>query len=284
MADQTIIDGTLMPLSEASIPVSDLAFLRGCGAFETLRTYGGHPHQVGQHLARLWRTAAVMGLKPAADEATVRAWIHQARDASGCAEVRVNIIYTPGDLTGGVFGHAEPRLVLIIRDLVVPGAEAYETGITAVTWRGERPLAEHKHTGYLVGWPALAKAQAAGAQEAFYLDAKGLVHEGVTSNLHALIGDTVVSPRADCLPGLSRETLRDLVDIEGLKWQERILPLAELHEADEVWITSSVRQVMGVTAVDGTAIGDGSVGPWAKRLQPLFDERVRSEAEREDTP
>ena len=104
MSDLFAVNGRIVPAEQASVSVLDLGFLRGVGAFETLRTYGGHPHQLREHLHRLWESAAAFDLKPFFSETDARRIIADIRTRSGHDELRVNFVVTPGENTSGVFG------------------------------------------------------------------------------------------------------------------------------------------------------------------------------------
>lgn len=273
-----LINDRLLPLADARVGVLDLAFLRGCGLFETLRTFAGHPHAFADHYRRMAAGAARFGFAPPVAADDLRRLVVAAITASGHPEARVNLVLSPGDLLDGTFEAAQPRLVALIRALVVPPATAYEHGQRVVLHDGARPLPEIKSTNYLCGWPALAAAQTAGAAEALYRQGDGTVTEGVTSNLHLVRGNTVVSPASDCLPGLTRARLAPLARAAGLAWREDPVTSDDLATADEVWLSSSIRLLMPVVAVDGRVVGDGRPGPWARRLGPELAAACRAEA------
>jgi branched-chain amino acid aminotransferase len=271
-SDFFCINGRVMPAAEATISVLDLGYLRGVGAFETLRTYGGHPHAVSEHLARLWASAALCGIAPCFTEHDARRVIAEILQRSGHAELRVNIVVSPGEHTTGVFGSSTPTWVMIARDVHAPPEAWYREGVSAVTFRADRPLAAHKTTSYLSGRQGIAAAEAVGAHEAFYLDAHDFVTEGVTSNVLILSGTVVTTPVDGCLSGITKAGLRPLAEQAGLSWREAPVSRAHLLAADEVWITSAVREVLPIVRVDGQAIAKGTVGPWAARLRPLYRE------------
>jgi branched-chain amino acid aminotransferase len=272
------IDGVVMPAAEARIPVLDLAFLRGVGAFDTLCTYDGHPHGMAAHLARLWDTAGRFGVAPCFSEGDLRRVVREIQARSGLHELRINIVVSPGDLTEGVFGASRPRWVVIARDQHPPPPAAYERGVTVVTCPGHRIWPEVKTTAYLCGWPGLAAAKAAGAHEAVYVDEDGTVREGVTSNVLMRTGTVICSVADSVLPGLTKAGLRAVAERHGLTWREHRMTLHDLQGADEVWITSSVRELVPVVAIDGRPVGDGTPGPWARTLRADYRDRCRQES------
>lgn len=282
MPDFFAVDGRVVPAEQAMVSVLDLGFLRGVGAFETTRTYGGgHPHALGEHLRRLWGSCAAFGVEPFVAEAELRALIAEIHRRSGHPELRINLIVTPGINTSGVFGAERPTWVVIARDVHAPADSAYRDGVSAVTFEATRHLPTLKTTSYLVGKTGLMAADKAGAHEAFYVDPAGNVTEGVTSNVLIVRGDQLITPVAQCLPGITKAGIRPIAEADGLRWMERTVSRDELYAADEVWITSAVRELLPVVRVDGRAIGAGSPGPRAKRIGARYRERCVAEARRD---
>ncbi len=282
LSDFFAVNGRVVPAAEASISILDLGFLRGVGAFETFRTYAGHPHALGEHLRRLWACAAMFDLAPCFSEGDVRRAVAEILARSGHRELRVNVVVSPGEHTAGVFGATRPTWVLIAREVHAPPDDWYANGVAVTTFDGTRPHPTLKTTNYLSGKRGLAAAEAVGAHEALYVDAAGHVTEGVTSNVLVLRGNRVTTPAAGCLPGITRAGLRPVAEAAGLSWEEAPLTRADLGAADEVWITSAVREILPVVRVDGQAVTAGRVGPWAKQLRQTYHhtciEQARADA------
>ena len=201
--DYFAVNGQVVPAAEACISVLDLGFLRGVGAFETLRTYQQHPHALEAHLQRLWESAASFGIEPFFTNLDLRRIIADILKKSGHADLRINIIVSPGTHTSGVFGAGTPTWVVIARDVHPPAPASYTDGVSAITFEATRHLPTLKTTNYLVGKTGLAQAEAVGAHEAFYVSAEGYVTEGVTSNVLIVKGGRVLTPVVDCLPGIT---------------------------------------------------------------------------------
>ena len=282
MPDFFAVNGRVVPAAEATISVLDLGFLRGVGAFETFRTYGGgHPHALAEHLRRIWESAGAVGVEPFFAEADVRRLVAEIRAKSGHDELRVNLIVTPGENTAGVFGCERPTWVMIARDLHPPTTQQYEQGVAAITFDAVRHLPTLKTTNYLSGKTGMLLAERAGAHEAFYVDPEGYVTEGVTSNLLIVKGTRLMTPVADCLPGITKAGLRPIAEAAGLTWYECRLTRDDVYLADEVWITSAVRELLPVVRVDGKAIDGGVPGRWARTLRPLYHAACIRDARRD---
>lgn len=281
-ADLFAVNGRVLPAEEAVLSVLDLGFLRGVGAFETFRTYDGHPHALAEHLRRIWESAEAFGQAPFFSEADCRRVVREILARSGHAELRVNMVVTPGCHGEGVFGTTgEPTWVVIARDVHAPPDSAYRDGVAAVTFQSSRHLPTLKTTSYLSGRKGLAMAAAAGAHEAFYVDEAGYVTEGVTSNVLIRVGNRVMTPVADCLPGITKAGLRPIAEAQGLTWYECRITRDDVYTADEVWITSAVRELLPVVRVDGRAIADGAVGTWGRRLRDAYRAEAIASARRD---
>jgi len=276
------VNGRIVPAAEATISVLDLGFLRGVGAFETFRTYDGHPHALAEHLRRIWESASAFGQKPFFDEAAVRRVVREILARSGHPELRVNMVVTPGSHGEGVFGTVgEPTWVVIARDVHAPPESSYATGVSAVTFESSRHLPTLKTTSYLSGRKGLELAAKAGAHEAFYVDEAGYVTEGVTSNVLIRVGNRVMTPVADCLPGITKAGVRPIAEQIGLTWYECRITRDDVYNADEVWITSAVREVLPIVRVDDRRIADGKVGEWGRKLRNAYREHCIASAKRD---
>jgi len=265
------VNGRVVPAAEAMISVLDLGFLRGIGAFETMPTYGGgHPHALGEHAARLWESASSFGVTPFFTDDELRRVIREIHRRSGHPELRINVIVSPGEHTSGVFGSSTPTWVVIARDIHAPAVSEYEFGVTAITFEASRHLPTLKTTSYLSGKRGLELAAQVGAHEALYVSVDGYVTEGVTSNVLVVQGRRLMTPAVDCLPGITKSGVRPLAEAAGLSWYECRLTRDDLYTADEVWITSAVREILPVVMVDGRPIGHGVVGHWAKNIRAAY--------------
>lgn len=281
MAVVVMINGRVHAPDEAKVSVFDRGFLYGDSVFETVRTYRGRPFALDQHLARLARSAELVFIELPVSLAELEAEVQQALAASGNAESYVRVMITRGESALGLDTRLadRPSRVIIVADLSLPPARYYQDGIATVTYRTERatdatPAEGAKVGNYLVSVLAMRQASFAGAAEALIVDARGAVVEGATSNLFMLEQGTLVTPDAGILQGITRaEVLKAAADL-GLPVRFRAPSLDELLAADEAFITSSLREMLPVVKVDGTAIGTGRPGAQTQRLHARFKARI----------
>jgi branched-chain amino acid aminotransferase len=277
-----LINGRLCPLDEAAIKVMDLGFLRGLAVFSTLQTYSkGCPYALPQHLDRLWVGGAELGIAPFIEEDDLRTNLARGYAAAGFEEVSFSVILTPGELTGGYFDSASPTLVVIVRPLPARPPSQRLAGVGIHTFEAARMLPGVKTTNYIFGRIGLHEAEQLGAHEAIYRNEKGYISEGVTSNIMLLDGECVRSPGSGCLEGITRATVHRVAERLGLSWEPGPVHRDQLIRADEVWLSSSIRELLPVVQVDGIPVGDGRPGEWYPRLYAALREEFEVTARRD---
>jgi branched-chain amino acid aminotransferase len=276
MQTTVMIDGELVPPERALVSVFDRGFLYGDSVFEALRTHHGKLHFLDAHLARVARSVERVLIALPISLSGLRDEILAAVRAHGSREVYLRLIVTRGSATS--FGldtslSEGPRRIVLVSDLKLPPAELHERGISAITLRIERAgdeagVSSAKLGNYLSAVLALQKARVAGASEALVEDAHGSILEGSTSNLFAVIAGVLVTApvSAAILPGITRGRVLEL----GIAVEERVFSKAELSRADEVFITSSIREVVPVVNIDGRTVASGAPGPIARELLARF--------------
>jgi branched-subunit amino acid aminotransferase/4-amino-4-deoxychorismate lyase len=250
---------------EPVLHADDEALLRGRAVFETLRVYDGRPFRLEQHLERLARSAQRIGLAPV-DEALLRGLADDALRAAGDADVALRFLWTPGRE-----GTGEPTGIALVSTLPRSQAEELERGLRLVTVRtAVAPLlAGVKSTSYAANIAARDEAIRHGADDAVLLAADGTVLEGPTANLWLREGATLVTPTLELpiLAGVTRSVVLELAEGHGYAVEETTFPVKRLVEADEIFMSSTVREIAGCVELDGKPIGDGRPGEAAKALQ-----------------
>lgn len=268
MVGRVYLDGEFLPIAEARVPVLDRGFLFGDAVYEVIAAYDGALFLADRHLERLARSLqAIACPNPLAstDWAILLQDLLAANAGQVPARAAVYIQVTRGDSPKRAHtfpASIKPRVLVMLMESPAPPRTARETGLHAVTLDDLRWRACHIKTNSLIG-NVLARegARAAGAAEAL-LHRDGLVHEGSSSNVLAWIDDTLVSPPdgPDILPGVTRDWVLEQAAQAGVRCERRPIPLPALREAEEVWITSTTREVLPVTRLDEHAIGDGRPG------------------------
>ena len=267
------VNDGLVDADHATVSVLDHGLTVGDGVFETVLVRDGEPFALTRHLARLERSLAGLGIEGPGEQ-TVRAAVAAVVAGSGVDTVfsRLRITVTSGaGPFGSDRGDAQPTLVVT---LATAHAWPATTSLATVPWtRNERSaIAGLKTTSYAENAIALAAAKRRGASEAVLADTQGRLSECTGSNVFVVVDGAVVTPSLDtgCLAGITRELVLEWgADI--VEMREALLPYDVLTTADEVFITSSTRDVHPVTRIDDQ---EREVGSITSALSRLFTARA----------
>lgn len=251
------INGELSEVDDARVSPFDHGLLVGDGVFETLRVYDGHPFAWTRHLDRLEHSANGLGL-PVPERALVQAAAAEVLETNALREARLRITVTGGvQPLGSERRAATPTLIVAASEVrSVPETIA----VVVVPWaRNERgATAGLKTVSYAENVRALAHAQTRGAGEAVFPNTRDELCEATGSNIFVVEDDVVRTPPASsgCLLGVTRALVLELCAELGLPHEEATMPISVLAHADEVFLTSTVREVQAVTHVDGRALAN----------------------------
>lgn len=263
------VDGEFVDERDALIPTTDLAVLRGYGVFDFTRTYRGIPFKLAEHIARLRRSAEHIDLPLPFSDDEIADVVMQTVKRNSYPESNVRIVVTGGNSLDGIMPLDTPRLLVLVTPLRVIDPRQYLEGIKVITERVERYIPEAKTLNYIPAIKALRRAAKVNAVEAIYVDRAGNALEGTTTNLFAFFGETLVTPEASILNGITRGVVLQLAE-PHFRVVQRPLKIVELLSADEVFISSSNKQVMPVVAVDDSIIASGKPGVRTRKLMGLF--------------
>ena len=266
------VDGRLVDPGEAAVPLDDHGLTTGDGCFETLKVLDGVPFALGRHLRRLRRSCEGLGLV-APDDDRVREACDTLLGAAGPGVGRLRITVTAGRAPlGSGRGDVVPTLAVLVGP---PAVWEATTAVAVCPWvRNERSaVAGLKTTSYAENVVALAWANQRGCSEALLANTRDELCEGTGTNVFVVLDGRLVTPPLDsgCLAGVTRELLLEAVD--GA--EERPVPMDALARVDEMFLTSSTRDLQPVHALDGRALS--APGPMTKdALAAWHDLRARS--------
>ena len=260
------VDGEFRPENEATIPVTDLALLRGLGAFELLRTQNGKPFGLKEHLARLQASVDRIGIglpMPLERISDIVGETLRRNQADG--ESNIRIIVTGGSSPDFLTPQGKPRLIVLVSNLPVQPEWWYTKGISIITVEVERAMTGAKSINYVDAAIAIRQAKEQGAVEAVYVDSGGLVREGTTSNVFIFIGDTLITPGEKILKGITRKIVLDLA-APLYPVEIRDIPLDMFSVAEEVFITGTNKGIVPVVTINGKPVSDGLPGHRTRQL------------------
>lgn len=263
------LDGTLQDAEAARVSVYDHGLTVGDGIFETVKAVGQRPFALTRHLDRLARSARGLGL-PEPDLEEVRRGCLAVLEANPMPRGLLRITFTGGPSPlGSARGNRGPTLVVAAAPVE---RRPDSTAVITVPWtRNERgALTGLKTTSYGENVRALARAHEHGATEALFANTVGRLCEGTGSNVFVVLDGEIHTPplASGCLAGITRA-----LTVEWTGARETDLPLDVLERAEEVFLTSSLRDVQAVHRVDGRTL-PGAPGPVTAKAMRVFEERA----------
>lgn len=259
----------------------DRGFNRADGLFETMRSYDGHVAFLKRHMHRLAGGAKALGLALPDLSEQVLTGARVARESGwGDAAIRLTVSRGVGDLGLPPTPGVEPTAVVIAAPLPPTPPGIYDRGITVQIAKGRRNeysvTSGLKTLAYAEAVIALTAARDAGFDDALFLDIEGHVAEGPISNVMFVKGRKLITPPLTCgiLPGVTRAVTMEIGAEQGLVIEERPVERGEIDTADEMFYTSSLRELYPIVKVDAATIGDGLPGPVYKQLHKAYSATV----------
>lgn len=270
MMDTYYIDGEFVPEDRATMPVNDLTVLRGYGIFDYLITYNKRPFYLEEHVARLENSAAEIGLKMQHSHSEICDIVMETiKRNTHHTESSIRVVYTGGISPDGV----TPQGNGILMVLATPKYEIpdwwYEKGASIITVHMERYFPTLKSTNYLNAIFAQQQAKKRRAVEAVYVDHQNRVLEGTTANFFAVKNNTVITPPDNILPGITRDVILKLLE-DAYPLELKHIDKEELPGFDEIFITSSNKEVVPIVKIDDIEVSQGKPGTCTRHIMELF--------------
>lgn len=271
-------NGKLQPVEDARLSAGQGGLLSGWGLFTTVRIVEGVPFAFERHWQRLQRDSVKTHCPLPFEEEAVRSELCKVLRANqveeGCA--RIYAIYNQT----GFWRSNEPfpQVDLLICSSDLPShKEVVKLGLREHGRHAASPLAGVKVTSWLNNVWNLYEAQQAGFDEVVLLNERGEVTECTAANIFCARGGTVLTPplSSGCLAGITRSVMLEIGPTAGVPMEERTLVVEDLYSADEVFISSTNRNVVGVGEIDGRAVGTGSRN-LMKQLDQAFSSYARA--------
>ncbi|HJV53592.1 MAG TPA: D-amino acid aminotransferase [Noviherbaspirillum sp.] len=274
------LNGAFTPLSEAKIPVLDRGFIFGDGVYEVIPMYARRLFRAKQHMARLFRSLAAVGIANPHSELEWMALIERVTNACPADD---QLIYM--QVTRGVAKRAHafpkdvtPTVFIMTNPFTPPATELRDNGIACITLEDRRWLRCDIKSISLLG-NVLAAQQAAeqGAVEAIQLR-DGFLTEGASSNVWIVKDGKLMGPPKDALilEGIRYSLIEELCAACHIPFEARRIARDEVFAADEVLLSSAGREVLPVTSIDGRPVGSGRPGAVFGRLYAAYQDAKRA--------
>lgn len=270
------LNGAFMPIEEAKVPVLDRGFIFGDGVYELVPVYSRVPFRLEEHLARLERSLELVRIRNPYSRAEWRDILLEVIRRQAFEDQGVYFQVTRGVARRD---HAFPKdavptVFVMSNPLVTPPKELVERGAAAVTAVDDRWLHCDIKSISLIGNCLLRQVSAdAGATETI-LFRDGRLTEASASNVFVVKGGVIQSPPKSnlILPGITYDVIAELAQGAALPFEYRDVSRDEVFAADEVWVTSSSKEVLAVVTLDGKPVGEGRPGPAFRRMHALYQD------------
>lgn len=273
------LNDKLVEQEEAKVSVFDYGLLYGDGVFEGIRVYNGKVFEHEAHLIRLYKSAKVIRLTIPMDLPTLKKAVEETVKANRISDGYIRLVITrgPGDLGMNPFLCKHACVIIIVDKIHLYPHELYEKGLKVISVSTIRnhPMSlppQVKSMNYLNNIFAKIEAVDAGADEAILYNHQGYVAEASGDNIFIVSDGTLYSPpvQAGSLDGITRQVVIKLARQEGIPFAEKNLTRFDLYTADELFLTGTAAEVIGVVEMDGRIIGDGRPGPITQKLREKF--------------
>jgi len=270
------LNGKFLPIDEAKVPVLDRGFIFGDGVYELVPVYSRVAFRVDEHLARLERSLGEARIRNPYTRAQWRDLIYRLVDAQAFEDQSIYFQVTRGvaKRDHSFPKDAEPTVFMMANPLLTPAKETVQKGAAAVTAQDNRWLRCDIKSISLIGNCLLRQLSAeAGAAETILIR-DGKLTEASASNVFAVKRGVILSPPKShlILPGITYDVVVELARANGLPLELRDVSEAELRGADEIWVSSSSKEVLAIVALDGARVGEGRPGPLFERMYRLYQE------------
>ena len=259
MAKTCYLNQHFIPCSEAGINLSDLGLLRSYGVFDFFRTYNGHPFLLDDHLGHFRESAEILGIDLTFSDDHIRRVVKKLIDKNEWRDGGIRMVLTGGE---------ESNFFIIPEELPVFSEQDYQKGVAVKTYSYQRPYPRAKTLNYLIPWTLRQKSFFKDITEIIYTD-KGKILEGSQSNLFVIKEGNLITPKENVFHGATRNLVLELA-AEDFNVEERDLLKEEVKEVEEVFITSTTKEILPVTKWNDREIGSGEVGPQTKKIRDLF--------------
>jgi branched-chain amino acid aminotransferase len=287
MAEKVFLNDNLIDAGEARVSVTDSGLLYGAGLFETMRSRNGVVFRLEDHLDRLSSSVHALSISYPYEKAYIRGVIDRLLQANELAEARLRLTLTNGPLAQPE-EQRKPTLLLTATAFRPYPPEYYETGVLVILCpfrqNATDPTCGHKTTCYYPRLLALDLAHRKRAAEALWFTTDNRLAEGCVSNIFLVKDSILYTPPLETpvLPGIARQTIRELAQQQSLDMAEKDLFIDDVLEADEIFLTNVIMEVLPVVGVEQHTVGNGKVGPITRKLREGFLQVVEQQCRRQE--
>jgi len=278
-AGAAYVDGRFMPIAEARIPLTDWGYRRSDATYDVVGVSAGQFFRLDDHIRRFRASMESFRLRPTEDDSEIRSILHRCVAMAGLRDAYVamdclrgrpapGMPYHPAYARNYLAAFAVPWISLLAPELMARGAHLVVAEAVRIPAHSVDPRAKNFH------WADLTRGQFEafdrGADFCVLLDEDGNVTEGAGFNLFVVTAGRIATPDLGVLEGITRRSVVELCSEIGLDVAVRPVPVAELREADEIFLATTAGGVMPASRIDGRRMGNDRPGPISERVRETF--------------
>ncbi len=278
MTKSIFLNGKIIPDTEGSVSTGDRGFLYGDGIYETLRSYNGKSFKLAEHLERMRHSAKQLRIAFDYTNEDIGEWVNELIEKNRSQDAYIRITLSRG--TGGnrlqMDDNIDPTILIQVKPYTPYDKKLYAEGMYLVISSCRRstsnPIYCHKSTNLLTSILLKEEANKKSAHDEIILNTDGYVAECIVSNIFMVSGGSVITPSLDTniLPGITRKTVLDICKESGIPTAEKLFKIEALLNADEVFITNSLMEIMPVSRVEDSKIGEKIPGKITQQLMSAY--------------
>ena len=262
------INNTYQPYSDLTLHVSDLSIQRGYAIFDFMLERNGRVAFIEEYINRFMASAALLALEPGYSKKETEEIIYKLLQQNGFHNSSIKLLLTGGYSEDG-YTPVKPNFIIINHPFAV-SALHYKEGVSLITAEYQREMPEAKHIDYVMSLRLLPQMKAKGALDVLYYRNRH-IYETSRCNFFLVKNQTLITPASGMLHGITRNNVLKLAK-DLCRVEERNVAIEEIRDADEAFITCTTRNVMPVTKIDETVIGNGQVGNVTALLGEKYNE------------
>jgi D-alanine transaminase len=276
MSQTVYLNGKFLPIEEAYVPVLDRGFIFGDGVYEVIPVYSKHPFRLREHLTRLTHSLAGLRLENphSLDEWAALTTSLIAQNEAEDQSVYLQVTRGPAPRDHAFPKHSVPTVFMMSNPLITPPAEQIAQGVSAISSNDIRwDRCDLKAIALLANVLLRQMAVDVGSVETI-LFRDGILTEGAASNIFAVENGVILGPPKDqhMLPGITYDLVIEMAAANHMPMDIGYFDEARIRKADELWITSSTKEILAIVTLDGKPIGNGKAGPIFRRMYQLYQD------------
>jgi branched-chain amino acid aminotransferase len=271
MNNYCFLNGKIIPIEEAKVSVMDIGLLRGYGVYDGIAGIAGKPFHFTEHWDRFISGAHTLNLNiPITEEGARKKIVELLEKNNHKKRANVRMILTGGNTIGGIeYDFEKPTFYIVTEEWESLPKEYYEEGAKLITYPYLREMPECKTINYIRAVNLQNYRKEEKAVEILYIN-DGEILECATSNIFLVKNGKLITPAENVLKGITRKVVLEITEASGMEVEKRIVREEELKTADEVFITSSFKDIVPIVKIDDFTIGNGQINSVTKDLMGKF--------------